>query len=155
MNYLWRQVGGKNFQKSMEHVNKFVTDVIGRSEEVGFNRAAAFFDENYEATDKYIQNLFSTSAECTDGNYLKNYLFSVFSSNQYHFYNISIWKNVGPSSIWRRDSNPRSLEPESSPITTRPGLPPFRQQLLRHLLIISFTSFCAIVFKQDIIDICL
>ena len=29
-----------------------------------------------------------------------------------------------PSSIWCRDSNPRLLEHESPPITTRPGLPP-------------------------------
>ena len=28
------------------------------------------------------------------------------------------------SSIWRQDSNPRPFEQESSPITTRPGLPP-------------------------------
>ena len=28
------------------------------------------------------------------------------------------------SSIWRRDSNPWPLKHESSPITTRPGLPP-------------------------------
>ena len=28
------------------------------------------------------------------------------------------------SSIWRRDSNPRPYKHESSPITTRPGLPP-------------------------------
>ena len=28
-----------------------------------------------------------------------------------------------PSSIWRRDSNPRPLEHEPPPITTRPGLP--------------------------------
>ena len=30
-----------------------------------------------------------------------------------------------PSSIRRRDSNPRSLERESPPITTRPGLPAY------------------------------
>ena len=33
-------------------------------------------------------------------------------------------KNVSPSSIQRRDSNPLPLEHESSPITTRPGLLP-------------------------------
>ena len=32
--------------------------------------------------------------------------------------------NVSPTSKGRRDSNPRPLEHESSPITTRPGLPP-------------------------------
>ena len=30
-----------------------------------------------------------------------------------------------PSSIRRRDSNPRPLEREPPPITTRPGLPPY------------------------------
>ena len=29
-----------------------------------------------------------------------------------------------PSSIWCRDSNPRPLERESTPVTTKPGLPP-------------------------------
>ena len=31
-----------------------------------------------------------------------------------------------PSSIQSLDSNPQPLKHESSPITTRPGLPPFR-----------------------------
>ena len=34
-----------------------------------------------------------------------------------------------PSSIWCWDLNPRPLEHESSPITTRPGLPPYEQVL--------------------------
>ena len=29
-----------------------------------------------------------------------------------------------PSSIWHQDLNPQPFEHESSPITTRPGLPP-------------------------------
>ena len=33
-------------------------------------------------------------------------------------------KKSCPSSIWHWDSNPQPLEHESSPITTRPGLPP-------------------------------
>ena len=32
-----------------------------------------------------------------------------------------------PSSLWRRDSNPRPLDHESSPITTRPGFTPKSQ----------------------------
>ena len=52
-------------------------------------------------------------------------LFSVFSNkHQYNFYNKLNWKNVNPSSIRHRDSNPRPFKHESSPITTRPGLPP-------------------------------
>ena len=46
-------------------------------------------------------------------------LFLVFSKKQYNFYNNSMC----PSSIWHRDSNPQPFEHESSPITTRPGLP--------------------------------
>ena len=49
-----------------------------------------------------------------------------------------------PSSIRRRDSNPRPLEHESTPITTRPGLPLncldfviYRRQ------IIEFSPFCS------------
>ena len=48
-----------------------------------------------------------------------------YSNKQYNFYNNSKWKN--PSSIQRRDLNPRPLEHESPPITTRPGLPPNRK----------------------------
>ena len=36
-----------------------------------------------------------------------------------------------PSSIWCWDWNPRPFEHESSPITTRPGLPPFHVKLLK------------------------
>ena len=44
-------------------------------------------------------------------------LFSVFSNkHQYNLYN-------KPTRIWCRDSNPQPLDFESSPITTRPGLP--------------------------------
>ena len=46
-------------------------------------------------------------------------LFSVFSNKHYNFY-----VKKCPSSIWCWDSNPRPLESESLPITTRPGLPP-------------------------------
>ena len=32
-----------------------------------------------------------------------------------------MWRNVKPSNIWHRDSNPLPLKHDSSPITTRPG----------------------------------
>ena len=35
-----------------------------------------------------------------------------------------MWKMSSPSSMRRRDLNPRTREHQSSPITTRPGLPP-------------------------------
>ena len=44
-------------------------------------------------------------------------------NKQYNFYNKSLWKNVHPVKR-RRDSNTRPFEHESSPITTRPELPP-------------------------------
>ena len=50
-------------------------------------------------------------------------LFSVFSNKHYKFLQQIYVKNC-PSSIWCWDSNKRPLERESSPITTRPGLPP-------------------------------
>ena len=54
-------------------------------------------------------------------------LFSVFSNKQYNFYNKSMWKmSKFPSSIWATDSNPQPFVNESSPITTRPGLPPLQ-----------------------------
>ena len=43
------------------------------------------------------------------------------------FVNVKInVQNVNPSIIWRRDSNPRPFEHESTPIITRPGLLPNR-----------------------------
>ena len=52
-------------------------------------------------------------------------LFLVFSNQQFCFKQINVKKC--PSTIRRRDSNPRPFEHElSSPITTRPGLPPLQ-----------------------------
>ena len=48
----------------------------------------------------------------------------VFSNKHDNSYNKYMCKMLCPSSMQRRDSNPRLLEPESPPITTRPGLPP-------------------------------
>ena len=49
-------------------------------------------------------------------------LFSVFSDKHFKFLQ-QIYVKKCPSRIWCRDSNPRPLECESPPITTRPGLP--------------------------------
>ena len=46
-----------------------------------------------------------------------------------------------PSSIRRRDSNPRPYEHELSPITTRPGLPPSQALLFNILHWCHFNSF--------------
>ena len=45
---------------------------------------------------------------------------TVFTRNKYEKYQVH---------IWRRDLNPRPLKHESSPITTRPGLPPLIPKL--------------------------
>ena len=51
--------------------------------------------------------------------------FWFFSNQQFCFKQINVKKC--PSTIRRRDSNPRPFEHElSSPITTRPGLPPLQ-----------------------------
>ena len=41
---------------------------------------------------------------------------------------ILLFKKTCPSSLRHRDSNPQPLEHESSPITTRPGIPAFKQK---------------------------
>ena len=51
------------------------------------------------------------------------HLFPVFSNKHYNFLQ-QIYVKKCSSSIWCQDSNPRPLECESPPITTRPGLPP-------------------------------
>ena len=75
-----------------------------------------------------------SQARATKGHFLIDqpwplfHLFLVFSNkHQYNFYNNSMWKMSIPSSIWRRDLNPRPLDQESSPITTRPGLLPLQE----------------------------
>ena len=74
-------------------------------------------------------------------------LFLVFSNNQYNFYNKSMWKMSSPSSIWCRDSNPRLLEHESSPITTRPGLPPYCWLMLFRTFLWSIWASVCYLFK--------
>ena len=51
-----------------------------------------------------------------------SFIFSFFQTNKQILQQINVkWR---PSSIWGQDSNPRPLKHESSPITTRPALPP-------------------------------
>ena len=70
-------------------------------------------------------------------------LFHLFSSSQT---NITILttnireKMIWPSSIQQRDWNPRPLEHESPPITTRPGLPPLVQFVESKHLFKTFVS---------------
>ena len=52
-----------------------------------------------------------------------------------------------PSSIWCRDSNPRLLEHESSPITTRPGLPPYCWLMLFRTFLWSIWASVCYLFK--------
>ena len=54
---------------------------------------------------------------------LFSFIFAPPPNKQYNFYNKSLWKNVHPVKR-RRDANTRPFEHESSPITTRPELPP-------------------------------
>ena len=46
------------------------------------------------------------------------------------------------SSIWCWDSNPQPLEHESSPVTTRPGLPPIHNSLLAHIQLVTRVNSC-------------
>ena len=50
-------------------------------------------------------------------------IFGLFKQTSLQFLQ-QIYVKKCPSSIWCRDSNPRPLERESLPITTRLGLPP-------------------------------
>ena len=52
------------------------------------------------------------------------HLFAIFSIKHHNFTAHKCEKMPCPSSIWHQDLNPWPLEHESSPITTRPGLPP-------------------------------
>ena len=53
-------------------------------------------------------------------------LIFIFSNkHQCIIYDKSMWKKSCPSCIRAWDSNPQPFKHESSPITTRPGLPPY------------------------------
>ena len=70
-------------------------------------------------------------------------LFSVFTNNTIFTANQC---EKCPTSIWRRDSNPRPLEHESSPTTTRLGLPPLcRFIIITQMILIYFISGCITV----------
>ena len=53
------QVGGKNFEQSMENVDEFVGQLRARLSELGFRRTVAFLDENFTASEKYESKLSS------------------------------------------------------------------------------------------------
>ena len=55
-----------------------------------------------------------------------------------------------PSSIWRQDSNPRPLERESTPITTRPGLPPLNSFIYLTLGLLVLAAYIARYLRWDI-----
>ena len=71
-------------------------------------------------------------------------LFSFFSNKQFNFFNKLMWKMPCPSSIRRRDLNPQPLEQVSSPITTRPGLPPYLNRYFE-VLLRPFSSPCFVL----------
>ena len=58
-----------------------------------------------------------------------SFIFELFQTNNTIFTTIQCEQMSCPSSIRRRESNPRPLECESPPMTTRPGLPPMRRHM--------------------------
>ena len=58
-----------------------------------------------------------------------SFIFELFQTNNTIFTTIQCEQMSCPSSIRRRKSNPRPLECESPPMTTRPGLPPMRRHM--------------------------
>ena len=58
---------------------------------------------------------------------LFSFIFGLFKQTIQFLQQINV--NKCPSSIRRWESNPRPLERESPPITTRPGLPPSAQDV--------------------------
>ena len=63
-------------------------------------------------------------------------LFSVFSNKKYNFYNKSMWKNV---QVFIQYTVPgfKPYKHESSPITTRPGLPPSYGCSYKHFSVVN------------------
>ncbi|XP_052770456.1 inositol polyphosphate-5-phosphatase A-like isoform X1 [Mya arenaria] len=48
-----QEVGGKNYEASMQHVNQFVKAMLGSDELQKYDRARIFLDEDYTAADKF------------------------------------------------------------------------------------------------------
>lgn len=48
-----QEVGGKNYEDSMQHVNKFVKAMLGCDELQKYDRARVFLDEDFTAADKF------------------------------------------------------------------------------------------------------
>lgn len=48
-----QEVGGKNYEASMQHVNHFVKAMLGSDELQKYDRARVFLDEDYTAADKF------------------------------------------------------------------------------------------------------
>ena len=72
---------------------------------------------------------------------LLSFIFGIFKQTLQSYNNIC---EKCPSSIRYRDSNPRPLEVESPPITTRPGLPPIESIVLFMTLV---AQHCLSFFK--------
>ena len=70
-----------------------------------------------------------------------SFIFGLFKQTIQIFTTNQCEKMSCPSSIRRRDSNPRPLERESPPITTRPGLPPEKLKLLGQWLCLSWSEW--------------
>lgn len=62
-----QEVGGKNYEASMQHVNQFVKAMLGSDELQKYDRARVFLDEDYTAADKFtaLGNLYFIH-ECID-----------------------------------------------------------------------------------------
>jgi len=48
-----QEVGGKNYEESMQHVNKFITLLLDSREMQQFDRARVFLDEDFTAVEKF------------------------------------------------------------------------------------------------------
>ncbi|XP_050396837.1 inositol polyphosphate-5-phosphatase A [Patella vulgata] len=48
-----QEVGGKNYEASMQHVNQFIKIILGCEEMQKYDRARVFLDEDYTAADKF------------------------------------------------------------------------------------------------------
>lgn len=60
-----QEVGGKNYEDSMQHVNNFVTTLLGCEELQNYDRVRVFLDEDFTAADKFtaLGNLYFVHEE--------------------------------------------------------------------------------------------
>ena len=128
-NSIWIKINFLNDSNLPNGVDCFLENPTGRHKLAGHHRRKEMSGYDFGfCIFKFSITLSSIAVSCffcflngpTPASF--SFILGLSQTNITNFYNKYMWKKY-PSSIRCWDSNPRPSEPESPPITTRPGLP--------------------------------